>query len=76
MQKPFQAPDIDLLKEKVIKEKMSAPLPHTVSKELLDLITKMLKKNPANRPTITEIIESASFRAKAKLLKIAVPTNK
>lgn len=46
LNKPFLATSIEELKNKVLKEKPNAIPINKVSKDLTDLINKLLRKNP------------------------------
>jgi serine/threonine protein kinase len=63
---------MDELKDKVIKEKPSKPVVN-VAKELMDIVSKLLRKNPIHRPSIKELLQYFSFKSKAKHLKIELP---
>jgi serine/threonine protein kinase len=54
---PFQGDDINVLKEKVISERV--PLRNTISNTARRLITRMLSKDPSSRPSIKEILMDA-----------------
>lgn len=69
LQVPFLAEDIDVLEERVLKDKLP-PLPHSVHKGLALIATKCLTKKAEARPKIEEIIQMDVFQDKAKLLKI------
>ena len=64
MQYPFPATNIEDLERKVLNDKMQK-ITSGVSTYLADLISKMLKKDPRNRPSIEEIIYSDIFQQKA-----------
>ncbi|CDW91817.1 protein kinase [Stylonychia lemnae] len=74
--KPFQANTEDELREKVLKEKYKdTPEELIVSKELREIIKKLLRKNPIHRPTIKDILLFQSVRQKAKQLKFELPAS-
>lgn len=50
--KPFLATDIEELKHKVLNEKPNFNFPSQTNKDLIDLITKMLRRDPSKRPSI------------------------
>lgn len=55
LKKPYIADNMEALKEKVLKDNLSNPeVP--VSRELLEIIKKLLRKNPLQRPSIKEIV--------------------
>ena len=57
---PFQADDLDALKDKIQKEKYP-PLPNNVHKFFLGIISKLLQKRPEQRPSIEDIIMLDEF---------------
>ena len=72
LQVPFLADDIEVLEQRVLKEKM-APLPHTTSKGLAHIVSKCLNKKKEMRPSIEEIIMMDEFQDKCRLLRVALP---
>lgn len=71
--KPFLADNIEDLKEKILKEKpMTHDLP--IAKDLNDLISKLLRKNPIHRPSIKEVMQHTSLKNKAKIMRIELPS--
>lgn len=57
---PFPATELDELENKVLNEKM-VKINQSVSSQFVDIINKMLRKDPKKRPTIEEIIYSDVF---------------
>lgn len=69
--KPFLADNVDDLKDKVLKDKIQLP-EHHVPKDILGIITKLLRKNPIHRPSIKELLQYSLLRSKAKMLRIDI----
>ena len=59
-QYPFPATELEELERKVLCEKIQKH-PNWVSSEFVELFTKMMRKDPAKRPTISEVIFSDIF---------------
>lgn len=57
---PFPATEIKELEKKVLEEPYQK-IPNHVTKDLVNLIKKMLRKDPSKRPCIEEIIYSDVF---------------
>lgn len=58
---PFKAPTIEELYEKVLNDDLTFPSLPTVSRDLMDLLAKMLVKNPKERITLAEMKDHAWF---------------
>lgn len=69
---PFPATEEAELEHKVLHTKMGK-IPHSVNLEFQDFITKMLKKEPKERPSIEEIIYNDVFQTKSVLQKVTLP---
>ena len=69
---PYDANDIDELKEKVCNQRYN-PIPQGVTKDFNMIIKQCLQRKPENRATIDEIIFSEDFQNKAKVNKITLP---
>lgn len=69
---PFPANELLELEKKVINDKIDKH-PNGVSKDFVDIFTKMLKKDPSKRPCIEEVIYSDVFQEKASKNLIAIP---
>jgi serine/threonine protein kinase len=69
---PFPATEEAELEHKVLYTKMGK-IPHSVNLEFQDFITKMLKKEQKERPSIEEIIYNDVFQTKAILQKVTLP---
>jgi len=52
LQKPFQATSVEQLREKVLKEKPLVPQIKSIAKEQLEIVAKLLKKNPIYRLSV------------------------
>lgn len=63
---------MDELEKKVLNDPMQK-IPNHVPKEFKDMITKMLRKDAAKRPTIEELIYSDVFQEKATKHHITLP---
>ena len=57
---PFPATEMEELERKVLNEKI-AKYPNDVSRDFIDLFSKMLKKDHTKRPIMEEIIYSDIF---------------
>jgi serine/threonine protein kinase len=71
---PYNANNEDELMQKVLNEKPTK-FPNHVSIQFQEMILKMLKRDPAKRPCIEEIIYSDTFQAKAQQNLITLPLN-
>jgi NIMA (never in mitosis gene a)-related kinase 1/4/5 len=76
LQKPYQANNVEELKAKVLNEKPLTPPPNTVTKEMWEIISKLLRKNPKNRFSITEVLDQSVVKLKSKIFKITLPSLK
>eukprot|EP00347_Sterkiella_histriomuscorum_P008689 403344133 len=73
-QKPFNAEDLDELREKVLNQKYrEIPERSNVPKQLQEIIKKLLRKSPSHRPSVKELLQFSSIRTKALQLKIDLP---
>jgi serine/threonine protein kinase len=72
LQYPFPATELEELEKKVLTEKPQKH-PNWVNSEFAGLFTKMLRKDPAKRPTIEDIIFSDIFQQKALTNRIPLP---
>jgi len=62
---PFPASEMEELERKVLTEKIQKH-PNHVNSEFVEIFTKLLRKDPAKRPCIEEIIYSNIFQSKAQ----------
>ena len=76
LQKPYQANNVDELKAKVLNEKPLTPPPNTVTKDMWEIISKLLRKNPKSRFSINEVLEQVVIKQKSKIFKITLPSLK
>ncbi len=58
---PFEAAN-NYETQKLIMESKEPPLPSTVSPFIIEIIAKLLDKNPANRPDASDLIIKEEFR--------------
>lgn len=63
--KPYKADSQNELKNKILKEQYK-PIVSKFSKELINMVTLLLNKNPDKRPSIEDIIQNFIFLSKAK----------
>ena len=63
--KPYIADSQNELKNKILKEQYK-PIVSKFSKELINMVTLLLNKNPDKRPSIEDIIQNFIFLSKAK----------
>ena len=71
LRKPFNAENETELYIRITNDKI-APIKN-ISIDLMNLISKMLSKDPGRRPTIRQVIDSDYIRSRAFLLKIDLP---
>ena len=69
-QKPYLASNVDELKQKVLHEKPNLAFSPSTNKDLIDLVNRMLRKDADKRPSIDEILQNNTLKAKAKFFKI------
>ena len=60
---PFQGPSVIQTYQLISSNKSATPIPNIYSQELKVLLTKLLNKNPADRPTINEVMDTPIIKA-------------
>jgi len=64
---PFDASNLQILVMRILKGKYN-PIPNNYSKELAELISRLLKVNPEERPNVTEILNYDIIKERMKVL--------
>jgi NIMA (never in mitosis gene a)-related kinase len=64
---PFDANNLQILVMRILKGKYN-PIPNNYSKELAELISRLLKVNPEERPNVTEILNYDIIKERMKVL--------
>ncbi|CCF51936.1 hypothetical protein NDA11_004121 [Ustilago hordei] len=59
---PFQTPKVDEIYERIRQNAYEIPISAGLSTEAIDLITRILTHNPAQRPTLVQIMHHAWFQ--------------
>ena len=71
LRKPFSAANAQALYKKV-KEARPHTIPN-ISHQLMQVILRLLSKDPAKRPTARDLLDSDFLRSKALVLRIDLP---
>lgn len=74
LKKPFEGKDYDELSEN-IRNGSYDKIPDLYSSKLSNLVDKMLKMNPEERPSIDEIVDLKMFKNQSIIMRLLTPVN-
>jgi serine/threonine protein kinase len=73
LQHAFQAGSMTALKASVIEGRVVAPFPEHYSQALRDLVSQLMSKDPARRPSAQQVLESPEVQARLSLVRDKLP---